>query len=242
MSDNYQNMLNQQYYQQFQQQQYPPQPPKKPSLTWLWITLAVLACLVALIWWISTLPRRVDNAVLGESQATETVGPYLAALYVEGTMTVSASADNYLSATGDGNYDQQYYLDTIDSLMADDQNVGLMLYVNSPGGEVLAADELARKVKEYQDTTGRPVYAYGYNYAASGGYWLISAADWITENTYCITGSIGVTMGNLIDLTGLLEKYGVKSYNLASGGEKKRHQRFNAHQRGNFERLSKHRG
>ena len=220
MSGTYQDTRNEQYYQQYQQQQYPNQPPRKRSLSWLWITLIVLAAVSLLIWWISTLPRRVYTGLNETTGVTETTAPYLAALYVEGTMTVSDDADAYLSSYGTYHYDQAYFLDTIDMLMADNMNAGLMLYVDSPGGQVLAADELGRKIAEYQETTGRPVYAYGYSYAASGGYWIMATADRITMNPYGLTGSIGVTMGNLIDLTGLLENYGVKTYNLASGGEK----------------------
>jgi len=222
MPEIYQDMRSEQYYQQFQQQQYPPQPPRKRSLAWLWITLIVLVVLAALIWWISTLPRRVYGGFGNPEAAAEIAEPYLAALYVEGDMTVYDDGDYLPGYGGYGGYryDHQYLLDTIDALMADDLNAGLVLYVDSPGGQVLAADELGRRVAEYQQATGRPVYAYGYNYAASGGYWIMATADRIILNQYGITGSIGVTMGNLIDLTGLLENYGVKTYNLASGGEK----------------------
>ncbi len=216
MSGTYQDTRNEQYYQQYQQSQYQPRPPRKRSLAWLWILLAVLACLVLFAWWISTLPLKGETR---DDSLARLPGPYLAVLYVEGTMTVGNYRQD-LSSYTELTYDQQYYLDTIDSLMADDQNAGLLLYVDSPGGQILAADELGQKVAAYQAETGRPVYAYGYSYAASGGYWVLATADKIVMNPYCVTGSIGVTMGNLIDLTGLLEKYGVKSYNLASGGEK----------------------
>lgn len=211
---NYQNPQNQ-YYQQYQQQQYQ-QPPRKHGLTWLWVTLLIVAAIVALVWWLSTLPAKV----VGESnmQAEYTPQPYIATLYVEGGMYVEGGV-NELALAG-GGYDHEYLLNTLDMLMEDEYNAGLLLYINSPGGSVLAIDELSRKVAEYKALTGRPVYAFGYEYAASGGYWLASTADHITLNTYCMTGSIGITMGALVDISGLLETYGVKTYNLSSGDEK----------------------
>lgn len=215
MANDYRNDPNQQYYQQYQRQNQPP-PPRRHSLTWLWVTLAVLACVILLIVWLSSLSARFSGALAEAEMESAIAEPYIAALYVEGEMTVAdSSAYPYYSNA----YDQQFYLATLDELMEDEHNAGLLLYIDSPGGEVLAADELARKVKQYAET-GRPVYAYGYSYAASGAYWLAAAADHITLNKYCLTGSIGVTMGSLVDISGLLENYGVKTYNLASGVEK----------------------
>ena len=190
------------------------QPPPKPKLWWVWLIvgLVVLVCALLVIWLGDGKQEELYQGEGGDM-------PYVGALYVEDTMTTSQATADLLSLSA-GGYNHAYLLHAIDAMMEDPWNRGLLLYIDSPGGEVIAADELSRKVEEYKETTGRPVYAYGYTYAASGGYWLASTADAIYLHPYCLTGSIGVTMGSLLDISGLLERYGVEVYNLASGAQK----------------------
>ncbi|MEG2213197.1 MAG: S49 family peptidase, partial [Clostridiales bacterium] len=54
----------------------------------------------------------------------------------------------------------------------------------------------------------------------SGAYWAACSADKVILNRYCLTGSIGVTYGTLLDFSGLLEKYGVKATHIDSGKNK----------------------
>ena len=190
------------------------QPPKKKNLWWLWVLigLVVLALIGVLIYGLSQ--RGTDRG----GAAAET-GPYVGVLDVTGTMMVESAPQNPLLGT-DGEYDQEFLLDAVEEMMNDPLNRGILLYLDTPGGEVMAADELGRALDMYKEETGRPVYSYGYSYAASGGYWVGCVADKFYLNRYCITGSIGVTMGSMIDYSGLLEKYGVKAYTLASGDQK----------------------
>lgn len=187
------------------------QPPAKKSHWWVWL-LVILG--VALLIWLCVAAGK--NAA-ADKTAADLNEPYVGVLYVEGTMSITPSNPMLGS---DGGYDHEYLLDSIQEMMKDKNNKGLLLYINSPGGEVIAADELGRAVQTYKDTTQRPVYAYGYSYAASGGYWLACVADEIYLQRYCLTGSIGVTMGTMIDASGLLEKYNIKAYDLASGAQK----------------------
>ncbi|MEG0662139.1 MAG: signal peptide peptidase SppA, partial [Anaerovoracaceae bacterium] len=95
-----------------------------------------------------------------------------------------------------------------------------MLYVNTPGGSVYESDELYLKIKEYQQETGRPVYTYMAAMAASGGYYISAPTDKIIANRNTWTGSIGVTIGTIYDVTGLMEKYGIKAVTIDSGANK----------------------
>lgn len=135
---------------------------------------------------------------------------YIAVLNIEGTMSEN---DGYT-------YDQQYLLDSIDEIMENDYNVGLLLRIDSPGGAVYQIDELYLKLMEYKETTGRPVYAAVESYAASGGYYAACAADKIYANRNAITGSIGVIMGEFIDVSGLLDELGVDVTYVSSGDNK----------------------
>ena len=135
---------------------------------------------------------------------------YIAVLDIVGTISEN---DGYT-------YDQQYLLDSVEQIMEDHHNQGLILHIDSPGGAVYQIDELYLKLMDYKETTGRPVYAAIESYAASGGYYEACAADKIYANRNAITGSIGVIMGEFIDLSGLLDRLGVNVSYITSGANK----------------------
>lgn len=68
--------------------------------------------------------------------------------------------------------------------------------------------------------TGRPIYAAIESYAASGGYYEACAADEIYANRNAITGSIGVIMGEFVDMSGLMDKLGIDVQYITSGPNK----------------------
>ncbi len=142
---------------------------------------------------------------------------HIAVVFVEGV--ISSSISSGILSEGSG-YDHQFVLESIDLAINNDTNKGLMLYVNSPGGGVYESDELYLKIREYQELTDRPVYTYMGSMAASGGYYIAAPSEKIIANRNCWTGSIGVTMGTYYDITGLLDKYGVKSVTITAGKNK----------------------
>jgi protease-4 len=111
-------------------------------------------------------------------------------------------------------------MDTVSSLASDPDNIGIMLFIDTPGGEVYATDELYLQLRLYKEVTGRPVYAYCAGMAASGGYYIAAGADQILMNRNCITGSIGVTAGTNIDISGFLEEHGIKTTSIYVGNNK----------------------
>ena len=133
---------------------------------------------------------------------------YIAALYIEGTI----QEENQ-------DYSQNWLISTINSLKDDEKNVGIALYINSPGGAVYQADEAYLALMEYK-TSGKPIYVYQGPMAASGGYYISCAGDKIYANRNTLTGSIGVIFGSSYDLTGLFEKAGIKSETIHSGKNK----------------------
>lgn len=143
---------------------------------------------------------------------------YIAVLHIEGTITSAVPASTLLSGTT--TYDQAFLLATVDELMYSADNKGIMLFIDTPGGEVYATDELYLKLEDYKETTGRPIYAYCGSMAASGGYYLAATADKILMNRNCMTGSIGVTAGTYIDISGFLEKQGIKTTSIYVGKNK----------------------
>lgn len=100
-----------------------------------------------------------------------------------------------------------------------DPNIrAVLLKVDSPGGEVMASDDIARAVRKFQDSSegGKPVVAAMGGVAASGGYYVSAPARWIVANEMTITGSIGVIMHSF-NYRGLLDKVGLYPQVFKSG-------------------------
>jgi protease IV len=92
----------------------------------------------------------------------------------------------------------------------------VLLKVDSPGGEVLAADEIYRALALFQEKTDKPVIATMGSLAASGGYYVSAPCRWIVANDLTITGSIGVIMHGW-NYRGLMDKVGVRPEVYKSG-------------------------
>lgn len=116
-------------------------------------------------------------------------------------------------------YNQKWLLETIDDLACDENNKGIILFVDSPGGSVYESDEAYCALLEYQET-GKPVWAYLGSMAASGGYYISCGAERIFANRNTLTGSIGVIAGESLDLTELMQKLGIKSKTFTAGKNK----------------------
>ena len=118
----------------------------------------------------------------------------------------TASADNIVSA--------------LRSAFEDEKTKGVILRINSPGGTPVQAgyiyDEIVRLRKKYPDI---PLYAVVSDMAASGGYYVASAADEIYVSNSSIVGSIGVRMDSF-GVVDAMEKLGIESRTLTAGKNK----------------------
>jgi protease IV len=102
-------------------------------------------------------------------------------------------------------------------MAARDQTVrAVVLKVNSPGGEVLASDDISRALHNFQVAHGKPVVAVMGGLAASGGYYVSAPCQWIVANELTLTGSIGVIL-NSFNYRGLLDKVGIYPQVFKSG-------------------------
>lgn len=83
------------------------------------------------------------------------------------------------------------------------------LSINSPGGSAVQSSLIAGRIRRLAAETGVPVLGFVEDVAASGGYWLATAADeiWVDENS--IVGSIGVIYASF-GLDRFLERQGVE--------------------------------
>lgn len=98
----------------------------------------------------------------------------------------------------------------------DDKVKAVILKVDSPGGEVLASDEISRAIEEFQSKSSKPVIVSMGSLAASGGYYVSAPSQWIVANELTITGSIGVIMRGY-NYRGLMNKVGVRPEVYKSG-------------------------
>ena len=83
----------------------------------------------------------------------------------------------------------------------------IVLRVDSPGGSVLASEEIYREVRAAQ-RNGKPVIVSMGDLAASGGYYISASADEIWAHPATITGSIGI-FGAIPTFQNTLSKIGV---------------------------------
>ena len=75
--------------------------------------------------------------------------------------------------------------------LREDKNIkAVVLRVNSPGGSAYGSEQIWREVKLLKEE--KPVIVSMGDYAASGGYYISCAADWIVAEPTTLTGSIGI--------------------------------------------------
>ena len=94
----------------------------------------------------------------------------------------------------------------------------VVLRVNSPGGVVAPTQEIFAAIQRVRKG-GKPVIASFGAVAASGGYYVATAADRIYANPGSLTGSIGVVM-QMANIEGLLKKVGVDYVVVKAGSYK----------------------
>ena len=106
------------------------------------------------------------------------------------------------------------FVRTLERLEEDEAVKAVVLRINSPGGSALASDRMWEAVQNLSED--KPVIASIGDMAASGGYYIASAADEILAHPNSIVGSIGV-VGGKINLSGLAEEAGIHTFVLQRG-------------------------
>ncbi len=107
----------------------------------------------------------------------------------------------------------------LEQAATDDKVKAVVLYVDSPGGEVTASDSIYNAVRRVRDGgfgKKKPVVVYMGSLAASGGYYVSCAGNWLIANETTLTGSIGVIMQSL-NYRELFGKLGLETITFKSG-------------------------
>jgi len=110
----------------------------------------------------------------------------IAVVYAQGQI-VPGSED---SPFGGGMLASADFTETMRDAREDDRVDAVVVRVNSPGGSASASDAILREIALTQEE--KPVVISMGNVAASGGYWIATAANAIVADPLTITGSIGV--------------------------------------------------
>ncbi|MDH5748785.1 MAG: signal peptide peptidase SppA [Rhodospirillales bacterium] len=123
--------------------------------------------------------------------------PYVARLSVDGLIVDDSFRDQALADVAE-----------------DDKVRALIVEINSPGGTVVGGESLFRHLRKVAES--KPVVAVMGELATSAGYMTALGADRLFARSGTITGSIGVIL-QTADITGLLEKLGIKPEVVKSG-------------------------
>ena len=119
----------------------------------------------------------------------------------------------------DSSYVQGYDViaKSLDIALTDREVRAVVLNVDSPGGEVSGAFQLADQIRAARAV--KPIHAVAGDLAASAGYLIASAAQTVSVSLSGQVGSIGVVTCHA-DLSGAMEKAGVKVTPIFAGAHK----------------------
>jgi protease-4 len=190
---------------------------KKKGLSGGKLALLVIGIILGIVL-ISVIGGLIVRSWFGSSDATVAYpeSDFIARISVVGE--IGATEDPYSSSNE--SYHHDWTMSQIDQLISDPNNKGILLYIDTPGGTVYESDELYLKLEEYKEATDRPIYVYMGSMAASGGYYIAASADQIHANRNTWTGSIGVVIGTLFDVSGFLEEHKIKATDITTGRNK----------------------
>jgi protease IV len=152
---------------------------------------------------------RLDETVLEDNDSANKI----AVIDIDGIITSRAVDQG-------GNTMVDLIKEELNRAADDDRVKAVVLRVDSPGGEVLASDEISRAIANFEKgkkgAPGKPVIASMGDLAASGGYYVSTPCRWIVANELTLTGSIGVIL-HTWNYRGLMNKVGLQPEVYKSG-------------------------
>jgi len=167
----------------------------------------------------------IENTFMMKLSREQAVGPKLDEVVLEDNDSHNKVAvirvEGIISSQfDDDGYDQVELIKEQLAHADEDKHVkAVVLKVDSPGGEVLASDDIAKAIAHFQNDTKKPVVCSMGSLAASGGYYVSAPCRWIVANELTITGSIGVIMHGW-NYRGLMDKIGLRPDTYKSGKHK----------------------
>ncbi len=127
-------------------------------------------------------------------------GDRVAVIQLYGTIATSPDTGAFAEARAT----PQRFKEQMNRAQEDGSVKAIVVDINSPGGSVVASEEIAKAIK----SSKKPVVAWMGEMATSGAYYAASAADYIIADNASIVGSIGV-IWIMPEVSRLLEKLGI---------------------------------
>lgn len=206
-----------------------PPPPTKPRRNWGWIITSIILIVLLGFSLLGNFVQAISHAFGGgfdrgfRNSTAREVGPKLDECILEDNNVHDKIAVINVDGIITSQTADQAGNDMVDVIRAqfdrakDDKHVkAVILKVDSPGGEVMASDEINKAIVKFQDESHKPVICSMGSLAASGGYYISVPCRWIVANQLTLTGSIGVIMEG-INYRGLMDKIGLAPMVFKSG-------------------------
>jgi len=134
-------------------------------------------------------------------------GDAVAVIQLDGTIT--SAPQDYFTTTG---ITPERVRSLLDQAEANPAVKALVVRVNSPGGSVVASDEIYNAFRAYE----KPMVVSMGDTAASGGFYIACGGDYVMAHPDTLTGSIGV-ISQFFNAEELLEKVGVDAIVITTG-------------------------
>src|SRR5579863_1267025 len=134
--------------------------------------------------------------------------------FVVGEGSITRGDTTTVTFNGDTGLESEAF-DKMLGRVANDKSIkGVIVRIDSPGGEVFATDDMWRAMNELHKK--KPVVISMSDDAASGGYYMAMSGDTLLAYPGTITGSIGVVFGKP-NLHGLYDKLGITKDSVSRG-------------------------
>lgn len=192
---------------------YPSQPPKK-SRGWIVALVAVVLVFVLVLVGITSCSSALSSSFssLGSSDVSSDadflVDDAVGVINIDGTIQYDGT-----TSSPEGLKAQ------LDRAAENSHIKAVVLRVDSGGGTATAGEEMATYVREFSESSGKPVVVSSASMNASAAYEISSQADYIFTAKTTAIGAIGTAM-QITDLSGLLEKLGISVDNVTSADSK----------------------
>lgn len=129
-----------------------------------------------------------DVASLESAQPKNPSGDIIAVYYAEGEIVQEEATTNLYS--NEASIVGTTVIRELKELADNDDIKAVVLRVNSPGGSAYASEQIWHQVMNIK--AKKPIIVSMGGYAASGGYYISCAANWIVAEPTTLTGSIGI--------------------------------------------------
>ncbi|HEV2211400.1 MAG TPA: signal peptide peptidase SppA [Verrucomicrobiae bacterium] len=186
-----------------------------------WMVLAIVLLVLLAVCGAFIVAAVAGSVMLGHGSYARTAGPRLDEVQLEDNGSANKIAVievNGIISSGGLDQSGNGMVETIRAELRraqeDDKVKAVILRVDSPGGEVMAADEIHHALVAFQKH--KPIVASMGSLAASGGYYVSAPCRWIVANDLTITGSIGVILSSW-NYRGLMDKLGLAPETFKSG-------------------------